>query len=73
VKILNLRPCTGGRRFASIDVEIAPGVRAIDVSVIRKTDGSLRVFGHSLTFDRSVADSLARAAVAVGECQHERR
>jgi hypothetical protein len=45
----------------------------MDVSVIRKTDGSLRVFGHSLTFDRSVADGLARAAVAVGECQHERQ
>ncbi|WP_245330457.1 hypothetical protein [Bradyrhizobium sp. AS23.2] len=45
----------------------------MDVSVIRKTDGSLRVFGHSLTFDRSVADSLARAAVAVGGCRHERR
>jgi hypothetical protein len=43
----------------------------MDVSVIRKTDGSLRVFGHSLTFDRNVADGLARAAVAVGECQHE--
>lgn len=72
MKILNMRPCSGGRRFASIDVEIAPGVRAMDVSVIRKTDGSLRVFGHSLTFDRSVADSLARAAVAVGGCHHER-
>ncbi len=43
----------------------------MDVSVIRKTDGSLRVFGHSLTFDRSVADGLARAAVAVGGCQLE--
>jgi len=72
MKILNLRPCSGGRRFASVDVEIAPGVRALDVSVIRKADGSLRVFGHSLTFDRSVADSLARAAVAVGGCQNER-
>jgi len=73
VKILNVRPCSGGRRFASVDVEIAPGVRALDVSVIRKINGSLRVFGHSLTFDRSVADALARTAVAVGECQHERR
>lgn len=51
MKILNVRPCSGGRRFAAIDIEIAPGVRAIDV----------RVFGHSLTFDRETADDLARA------------
>jgi hypothetical protein len=70
VKILNVRPCSGGRRIAAIDVEISPGVRATDVSLIRKADGSLRVFGHSLTFDRTTADELARAAVAAGGRGH---
>jgi hypothetical protein len=32
----------------------------------------MRVFGHSLTFDRTTADELARAAVAAGGCRHER-
>jgi hypothetical protein len=66
VKILQVRPSAGGRRIASIDLEIAPGIRAVDVSLIRKPDGSMRVFGHSLTFDRKTADELARAAVAAG-------
>lgn len=66
MKILNVRPCSGGRRIAAIDLEIAPGIRAVDVSVIQKPDGTLRVFGHSLTFDRATADQLARAAVAAG-------
>jgi hypothetical protein len=58
MKILQVRPCSGGRRIAAIDIEIAPGVRAVDVSLIRKPDGSMRVFGHSLTFDRATADDL---------------
>jgi hypothetical protein len=66
VKILQVRPTSGGRRIAAIDIEIAPGVRAVDVSLIRKSDGTMRVFGHSLTFDRKTADDLARAAVAAG-------
>lgn len=72
MRILQVRPCTGGRRIAAIDIEIAPGVRAVDVSLIRKPDGTMRVFGHSLTFDRKTADELARAAVAAGGCMHER-
>lgn len=72
MKILNVRPCSRGRRIAAIDVEIAPGVRAVDVSLIQKADGSLRVFGHSLTFDRATADELARAAVLAGGGVHVR-
>lgn len=66
MKILQVRPCSGGRRIAALDIEISPGVRAVDVSLIRKPDGTMRVFGHSLTFDRKTADDLARAAVAAG-------
>jgi hypothetical protein len=72
MKILQVRPCSGGRRIAAIDIEIAPGVRAVDVSLIRKPDGSMRVFGHSLTFDRATADDLACAAVAAGGWRYER-
>jgi len=73
MRILQVRQCSGGRRIAAIDVEVAPGVRAVDVSLIQKADGSLRVFGHSLTFDRQVADDLARAAVAAGGRGHADR
>jgi hypothetical protein len=67
LKILQVRPRSGGRRIAAIDIEIAQGVRAVDVSLIRKPNGTMRVFGNSLTFDRKTADDLARAAVvAVG-------
>lgn len=66
MKILQVRPCSGGRRIAALDIEIRPGVRAVDVSLIQKADGSMRVFGHGLTFDRATADELARAAVAAG-------
>jgi hypothetical protein len=73
VKILQVRPTSGGRRIAAIDIEIAPGVRAVDVSLIRKSDGTMRVFGHSLTFDRKTADDLARAAVAAGGWRNDCR
>lgn len=72
MRILQVRPCSGGRRIAALDIEISPGVRAVDVSLIRKADGTMRVFGHSLTFDRRTADELARAAVAAGGGAHER-
>lgn len=73
MKILQVRPMSGGRRIAAIDIEIAPGVRAVDVSLIRKPDGTMRVFGHSLTFDRKTADDLASAAVAAGGWRNDRR
>lgn len=72
MRILNVRPCSGGRRIAAIDIEVAPGVRAVDVSVIQKPDGSTRVFGAGVRFDRKAADELARAAIAAGGVHHVR-
>lgn len=63
---MNVRPGWDAKHVAKIDIEFTPGVRAIDVSVIRKSDGSMRVFGAGVRFDRAVADDLARAAVAAG-------
>jgi hypothetical protein len=66
VKIMNVRPGWDAKHVAKIDIEFAPGVRAVDVSVTRKQDGTMRVFGAGVRFGRAVADDLARAAVAAG-------
>jgi hypothetical protein len=70
VKILNVRPGWDAKHVAKIDIEFAPGARAIDVSVIRKPDGSMRVFGAGVRFDRAIADDIARAAIAAGGRGH---
>ena len=70
MKIMNVRPGWDDKHVAKIDIEFAPGVRAIDVSVTRKSDGSMRVFSAGVRFDRAVADDLARAAVAAGGRGH---
>jgi hypothetical protein len=70
VRVFNVRPGWDDKHVAKIDIEFAPGVRAVDVSVIRKSDGSMRVFSASVRFDRAVADDLARAAVAAGGRGH---
>lgn len=72
MKILQVRPGTGGQRVATIDVELAPGVKAVDVTVFRKPDGSTRVFGSGVRFDRKAANELARAAIAAGGVRHDR-
>lgn len=64
MKILQIRPAAGGRRIAALDIEISPGVRAADVSLIERPDGTWRVFGHSLTFDRDVVEKIISAAMA---------
>lgn len=70
MKITNVRPGWDAKHVAKIDIEFAPGVRAVDVSVIRKQDGTMRVFGAGVRFDRAVADDIARTAIAVGGRGH---
>ena len=64
MKIVNVRPGWDVKHVAKIDIEFAPGVRAVDISVTREPDGSMRVFSAGVRFDRAVADDIARAAVA---------
>jgi hypothetical protein len=67
VKILEFRPsCGSGRRLGSFDAEVAPGVRANDLSLIRKGDGSYRVYSANVRFSIAVANQLAQAAVSAG-------
>jgi hypothetical protein len=70
VRITNVRPGWDAKHVAKIDIEIVPGVRAVDVSVTRRPDGSTRVFGAGVRFDRAVADDIARAAIAAGGRGH---
>ncbi|OSJ19777.1 hypothetical protein BST63_19660 [Bradyrhizobium canariense] len=73
MRIINVRPGWDAKHVAKIDIELAPGVRAVDISVTRKPDGSMRVFGAGVRFDRAVADDIARAAIAAGGRGHGRQ
>lgn len=73
MKITNVRPGWDAKHVAKIDLEIAPGVRAVDVLVTRKPDGTMRVFGPGIRFDIEIADDIARAAVAAGGRGHGTR
>ncbi|MGY4352235.1 hypothetical protein ACVWXM_008728 [Bradyrhizobium sp. GM7.3] len=67
MKIIEFRPSrSSGKQLGTFDAEIAPGVRALDLSLIRKPDGSYRVFGTNIRLDIGVANDLAQAAVVMG-------
>lgn len=52
--------------MAVFNAEVAPGVRLIDLSLVRKPDGSYRVFSEGCRLDIAIANELAKAAVAAG-------
>lgn len=65
---LNIRPTRGaGKTIARFDAEIADGVRAYDLKLVRGSTGA-RVYGPSLhggaaiTFTPAIADELATIA-----------
>lgn len=69
MRILALRPAPpGGKNIARFDVELAGGVRAYDVKLVRGSTG-LRVYGPALhggsaiTFPPALADALAAIAL----------
>lgn len=67
MKITEFRPSrSSGKQLGTFDAEVASGVRVLDLTLIRKPDGSYRVFGTNVRFDIGVANDLARAAVAMG-------
>jgi hypothetical protein len=59
--------------MAVFDAEVIPGIRLLDLSLIRKPDGSYRVFSSTVRFDIAIANELAQAAVsASGGGSHDR-
>ncbi|MET4739718.1 hypothetical protein ABIF73_003857 [Bradyrhizobium japonicum] len=50
--------------MAVFDAEVIPGIRLLDLSLIRKPDGSYRVYSATVRFDVAVANELAQAAVS---------
>ncbi|WP_244620985.1 hypothetical protein [Bradyrhizobium yuanmingense] len=71
MKIFDYRPAgSGRRRIAVFSAEVAPGVRLLGLSLIRKPDGSYRVFSETCRLDIAIANELAKAAVAAGGGSH---
>lgn len=56
--------------MAVFDAEVTPGIRLLNLSLIRKPDGSYRVFSDGCRLDVDIANELARAAVAAGGGSH---
>ncbi|EIG63495.1 hypothetical protein [Bradyrhizobium sp. WSM1253] len=56
--------------MAVFDAEVTPGVRLLDLSLIRKPDGSYRVFSEGCRLDIDIANELAKAAVTAGGGSH---
>lgn len=71
MKILSIRPASpgGGKLIARFDMEMPDGIRLYDLKLVRGSTGP-RVYGPALyggaavTFPTSIADSIAREAVA---------
>lgn len=71
MKILSIRPASpgGGKLLARFDLEMPDGVRLYDLKLVRGSTGP-RVYGPALhggaavTFPITIADEIAREAVA---------
>lgn len=65
MKITDFRRGRGeGRRVGVFDAEVAPGIIVNDLTLIRKPNGELRVYGKGVFLRREAAQELALLALA---------